>query len=142
MTVLAAALAVAACETEYEEAELGEVPEVAEVEMEPEEIELEEAYPLTAEDLGDRLLVTGTVVGSVLPGGFFVASEGGLVLFVETDHVAIPGEMVSVTGVLEAAETTVFDEWEVDALEGEIEAEWDVIPLYYLDAGSVSSIGA
>lgn len=131
------ALGVAACESEGGEAEMGEVPEVAEVETEAGA--LEEALPLTAEDVGDIMLVTGTVVGTVIPDGFFVATEHGLVLFVETDETVVPGELVSVTGPLQSVEVPVFDEWETDALEGEIEAEWDMLEAYYIDAGSIAT---
>ena len=137
---LVALLGVAGCDTEGGEAETGEVPEAAELEAEPTgEIELEEALPLTAEDVGDRMLITGTVIGSVIPDGFFVATEHGRVLFVASEDVPVPGEVVTVTGTLAAAETLVFEEWEVEALQGEVEAEWEIMRSYYLDGGSVAT---
>ena len=139
---LVAAVGLAGCDTEGEQAEIGEVPEVAEMEpgeAEAGEIALEEALPLTAEDVGDMMLVTGTVIGTVIPNGFFVATEHGEVLFVETTEMAVPGELVSVTGTLEAVEVPVFEEWETEALENEIEAEWQMMRSYYIDAGSVAT---
>lgn len=138
---LIATVAIAGCDTGGGEAEMGEVPEVAEVEEAGDgEIELEEALPLTVEDVGDRMLVTGTVIGTVIPQGFFVATEAGEVLFVEDlDTAPVPGELVTVTGVLQSAEVPVFEEWETEALENEIEAEWQMLRTYYLDAGSVAT---
>ena len=141
MLALVAAVGVTGCESEAGQAEIGEVPEVAEVETQPmePEIELEEALPLTEEDVGDILLITGTVTGAVIPEGFFVATEHGRMLFVESTEMVTPGELVTVTGELQSATTLVFDEWEMEALEGEVEAEWDMLRTYYVEAGSVST---
>ena len=138
---LVAAVGLTGCDTEGGEAEIGEVPEVAEIEgADNGELDLEEALPLTAEDIGDRMLVTGTVIGTVIPDGFFVATEGGEVLFVEAlEPNPIPGELVTVTGVLQSAEIPVFEEWETEALENEIEAEWQMMRTYYLEGGSVAT---
>ncbi len=138
---LIAAVGLTGCDTEGGEAEIGEVPEVAEVEAEPMEgeLELEEALPLTEEDVGDILLVTGTVVGTVIPEGFFVATEHGEVLFVESTEPTVPGEMVTVTGPLQSATTLVFEEWETEALQNEVEAEWQMVRTYYVEGQSVAT---
>ena len=138
---LMAVVGLVGCDTEGGEAEIGEVPEVAEVDAEPTEgaLELEEALPLTEEDVGDMMLVTGTVTGTVIPAGFFVATEHGRVLFVETTEAVTPGEVVTVTGPLQSATTLVFEEWETQALQGEVEAEWDMLRTYYIDGGSVAT---
>ena len=138
---LGVAVALTGCDTEGGEAEIGEVPEVAEVETEPmqAELELEEALPLTEEDVGDIILVTGTVIGTVIPEGFFVATEHGEVLFVESTEPTTPGELVTVTGPLQSATTLVFEEWETEALQGEVEAEWQMLRTFYVDAGSVAT---
>lgn len=137
---LIAAVGIAGCDTEGGEAEIGEVPEVAEMEPEDDGMELEEALPLTAEDIGDRMLVTGTVIGTIIPDGFFVATEHGEVLFVEAlEPNPVPGELVTVTGTLQAAEVPVFEEWETEAFENEIEAEWQMLRTYYLEGGSVAT---
>lgn len=146
LTTVALITAVAAtgCNTETEtaQAELGEVPEVAEVEAEPTpqgELALEEALPLTEEDIGDELLVTGTVTGTVIPDGFFVATEHGRVLFVESAEQVMPGELVTVTGPVRSATVPVFDEWELQALQGEVEAEWELLRTYYIEGQSVAT---
>lgn len=141
---LIAAVGITACNTETEtgQAEFGEVPEVAEIEADPSpagELELEEALPLTAEDIGDELLVTGTVTGTVIPEGFFVATEHGRVLFVESTQVVTPGELVTVTGPVQSATVPVFEEWELQALQGEVEAEWDLLRTYYIEGRSVAT---
>ena len=137
---LVAGVGLTGCDTEGGQAEIGEVPEAAEVEAEPSgEVELEEALPLTAEDVGDRMLITGTVIGTVIPDGFFVATEHGRVLFVESTEAPVPGELVTVTGMLQSAAVPVFEEWEVQALQNEIEAEWDMLRTYYLEGGSIAT---
>ncbi len=60
-------------------------------------------------------------------------------LFVESMEAPLPGEVVTVTGPLASAETLVFDEWETDALEGEVEAEWEILHTYYIEGGSVAT---
>jgi hypothetical protein len=141
---LIAAVGTTGCNTDTEpgQAELGEVPEVAEVDAEPTprgELELEEALPLTEEDIGDELLVTGTVTGTVIPDGFFVATEHGRVLFVESAERVMPGELVTVTGPVRSATVPVFEEWEVQALQGEVEAEWELLRTYYIEGQSVAT---
>jgi hypothetical protein len=139
---LVAAVGVTGCESEGGEAEPGEVPEMAEVEPEDlseGQVEFQEALPLTVEDIGDTMLMTGTVIGTVIPDGFFVATEHGEVLFVAADEAPVPGELVSVTGTLQSAEVPVFEEWETEALENEIEAEWQMLRTYYIEAGAVAT---
>lgn len=143
VVALIATVGLVGCDTEGDEAEMGEVPEVAEVEPEDTdegEVDFQEALPLTVEDVGDVMLVTGTVIGTVLPNeGFFVATEHGEVLFVESAEQVTPGQLVTVTGPLQSAEVPVFDEWEMEALQDEIEAEWEMMRTYYIEAGSVAT---
>ena len=117
LIVAFAATALWACGSD--EAEIDEVPEVAEV-------RLEELYPLSPDDVGKVIMANGTVVGRAVPGGFFLRTEGAQVLFVRTPVPVSPGSVVRVVGPLQQATVAVFDEWEEDALEGEVEAEWDI----------------
>ncbi|MDX1568348.1 MAG: hypothetical protein R3223_11145 [Longimicrobiales bacterium] len=135
MTVLALPF-LGACESETGEAEMEEVPEVAEIEPEVggEEVDLEEAYPLTEEDLGDILLVNGTVIGQPVEDGFFVRTEYDRVIFVQSSADIEPGEIVSVAGVLEAAGTVGYDQWQAGAgLSDDLAADLDLLTVYYLD---------
>ncbi len=43
------------------------------------------------------------------------------------------------TGPLQVATTAVFDGWETDALENEIEAEWELLRTYYVEGSSVAT---
>src|SRR5687768_14570515 len=122
-----------------DDAEPQEVPEVAEVRTSGGQVELKETFPLTPEDVGKLIYATGVVVGKPLPNGFFLRTEGSEVIFVEsTQRDATPilkvGDTVRVTGPLAMATAVMFDEWEEDALESEIEAEWKVQPLWYIRA--------
>lgn len=74
-----------------------------------------------------------------LPNGFFLKTERSQVLFVEHDRPSVvnSGDTVRVVGPLALAATAVFDGWKADALEGEIEAEWKILPLWYLKAAQV-----
>ena len=70
-----------------------------------EEVELDEANLLAEEDLSDILLVSGTLIGQPVKDGFFVRTEYDRVIFVQSSAEVELGEIVSVAGVLEAAET-------------------------------------
>lgn len=133
---LITAMGLSACD---DEAEPDEVPEVGRLEVEPGEIELEEVFPLTPADTGQVVVATGTVVGRPLPNGFFMRTEGAQVLFVVSPAATPvnPGDTVRVAGPLHLATAAVFEGWERDALEGEIQAEWKVQPLYFVEAAAV-----
>ena len=146
----AQAVALTGCD---DEAEIDEVPEVAEVDVDavavpvgPDsvaiaaQIELEETFPLDADDVGKIIVATGTVVGTPLPVGFFLRTEGLQVIFVETTVPVAKGDRVRVVGPLTRATVAVFDGWEHDALEGQVEAEWDVQETWYIPATSVTRI--
>jgi hypothetical protein len=120
-----------------------EVPEVAEVEVDRGEVKLEDKIlPLSAEDIGDVILATGSVVGKPLPNECFLKTERNQVLFVEHAEPSEvrAGDTVRVTGPLAMAATTVFDGWKLDALEGKIEAAWKILPLWYLKAAQVQKM--
>ena len=120
-----------------------EVPEVAEVEVDRGEVNLQDKIlPLSAEDIGDVILATGSVIGKPLPNGFFLKTERNQVLFVEHSEPSEvqEGDTVRVAGPLAMAVTTVFDGWKADAFEGEIEAEWKILPLWYLKAAQVQKM--
>lgn len=135
--MLATAVAIAGCS---DEAEIDEVPEVAEVEVDDGEVRLEEEFPLDAGDIGKIIMATGTVVGSPLPNGFFLLTEAGQVLFVDTTVPVTPADHVRVVGPLGAATIASFDGWKTDALAGQPLAEWDVLETWYIDATSVTEI--
>ena len=151
VTVLLTSVALTACEPDP--AEIDEVPEVAEVATEPvgvavgpegaavvAEIRLEELYPLEEDDVGKVIMATGTVVGQPIPGGFFLRTEGNQVLFVRTTTPVSPGSTVRVVGPLGMATAAVFDEWSVDALEGQIEAAWEIQHQWYVEATGVTPV--
>ena len=151
LSVFLASVLVSACEPDP--AEIDEVPEVAEVEVDPvavtigpegttvvAEVRLEELFPLGTDDVGKVIMATGTVVGRVVPQGFFLRTEGSQVLFVRTTTPVTPGAAVRVVGPLGMATVAVFEDWEVDALEGEIQAEWDIQHRWYVDASSVTPV--
>ena len=136
-----------------DEADIDEVPEVAEVEVEPRavevspegvaveaEVRLEDAFPLTAEDVGDVIVATGTVVGTPLPTGFFLKTEGIEVFLVESTVPVAPGARVRVVGPLGMVTQAVFDEWEVDSFQSEVEAEWDIQHRWFIDATAVTPV--
>jgi hypothetical protein len=113
---------------------------VAEVEVDEGEVRLEDKHlPLSSEDIGDVILATGTVVGTPLPNGFFLKTERSQVLFVEEPQPSEvkSGDTVRVTGPLAMAAVAAFEGWKADALEGEIEAEWQILPLWYVRAAQV-----
>ena len=127
--VLVVAATVAACESD--EPDLADVPEVAEV-------RLEEVLPLTPDDVGKLVVATGFVVGRPLPMGFFLRSEGMEVLFVNTTTPVAAGAAVRVVGRLQRATALTFDEWELEAFEREVELDWDIQELWYIDATAVT----
>lgn len=124
------------------EAEVDEVPETAEIELEEGRLEFEEETVLGPDDIGEDLMATGWVVGLPLPNGFFLRTEDDRVIFVETDESVQPGETVRVMGPLTATEAVVFEGWEADAFDTGFEAEWDVETVLYIDAISVSPTDA
>ena len=132
--VLVVAATVAACESD--EPDLADVPEVAEVEVDPvavavgpegtsvvAEVRLEEVLPLTPDDVGKLVVATGFVVGRPLPMGFFLRSEGMEVLFVNTTTPVAAGAAVRVVGRLQRATALTFDEWELEAFQREVELD-------------------
>lgn len=131
--LLAASLGVAGCG----DAEVDELPEVAEVEAdEMQGLEYDEELVLDAADIGETILATGWVSGLPLDTGFFLRTEGNRLIFVSSEAEVASGDAVRVVGTL--LETTVadFEGWEMDAFEDEIEAEWDFDEAYYIDATS------
>ncbi|MDX1647378.1 MAG: hypothetical protein R3304_09560 [Longimicrobiales bacterium] len=132
-------LGAAGCETEGGQAEMSEIPEVAEIEPQVGEdgVELEEALPLTSEDVGDIIMASGTVVGQPLPHGYFLETEHDLVIFVESSVEVEPGQVISVAGPLGEVAAPVFEEWEVDAFDGEIEAEYEWVRLFFIDDDAI-----
>ena len=114
-------------------------PAMAEVERDDGEIEFERAFPLEAEDLGDTMLISGTVVGKPAPNGFFVRTEGNQVVFVDATDSVTAGQMVRAVGPLRAIDASAFAGWERDWL-GDIDPVWLVVRLHYVDADSVRKI--
>jgi hypothetical protein len=152
IVILSAALLLSACE---DEAEIDEVPEVAEVEAEPGRVEVEpgrvnidlpdveleeESLPFTDDDLGEMIMANGYVVGVPLANGFFLRTEGNHVIFVRSDQPMTGGGAVRVVGPLRKATHAVFDSWEADAFGTELEAEWKLVDIYYIDAVSIEDI--
>lgn len=136
MILLATAVAATGCG----EAEMEEVPETAEVEVEPMEgeTELEEETVLGMDDVGEIIMATGWVTGVPLESGFFLRTEDDRVIFVETEDDVTPGQVVRVVGPLVASRVMMFEEWEADAFEAGFEAEWNVETALYIDAASVT----
>ena len=114
-------------------------PAMAEAERDDGEVEFEYAFPLEAEDIGDRMLVSGTVVGKPGPNGFFVRTEANRVVFVDAADSVTTGQMVRAVGPLRAVDASAFAGWERDWL-GDIDPVWFVVRLHYVDADSVRSI--
>ncbi|HET7321634.1 MAG TPA: hypothetical protein VFI96_03995 [Longimicrobiaceae bacterium] len=134
------AFAVTACD-EPQEAEVAP-PEVAEVDVEPAEVpphDFEKAFPITDDDVGDIMLVTGTVVGEPGPAGFFVRAEGNRVVFVKSAEPVTLGQSVRAIGPVQAADVTVFEGWEHDFL-GDVDPEWEMVQLFYVAANSVTPL--
>ncbi|HEV2076094.1 MAG TPA: hypothetical protein VGR10_07620 [Thermoleophilaceae bacterium] len=113
-------------------------PAPAAVAVVPAEVQFERALPITAEDVGDLMLASGTVVGKPGPNGFFLRTAGDNVVFVQSAVPVTAGQQVNVAGPLEAAEVALFDGWERDLL-GNLEADWDLLRLYYIRASSVAA---
>ncbi|HEU4452098.1 MAG TPA: hypothetical protein VFR81_03525 [Longimicrobium sp.] len=144
LVLLLAAGGLAAC---GDEAEVDEVPEVAEVKVDSGpggvvEVKLEEEYPLGPEDVGKLIYATGTVVGTVVPAGFFLKTEANQVIFVATAQPVNPplGDAVRVVGPLRASTAAIFEGWKTDALEGEVEAEWQLVTTYFIEAAAVTDV--
>ena len=114
-------------------------PAMAEVERDDGELEFEHAFPLEAEDIGDTMLVSGTVVGKPGPNGFFVRTEANRVVFVDAADSVVAGDMVRAVGPLRAIDASAFAGWERDWL-GDIDPVWLVVRLHYVDADSVRKI--
>lgn len=95
------------------------------------------AFPMTAEDVGDLMLVSGMVIGKPGPAGFFVRTEGNRVSFIESTDSVTVGQRVRVIGPLQVAEMPVFDGWEREFLGG-VEPDWDLLRLYYVRANAVT----
>lgn len=136
--LLLGVLALGGCEAEREE-----VPEIAEIEAEPDEVgvELDEELLLGPDDVGETFMVNGWVSGTPLVGdGFFLLTEGNRQIFVRTPATAEAGAPVRVTGTLAVAEAAVFEGWEREVFEGELEAEWDVERGYFLDAATLEPL--
>jgi hypothetical protein len=103
------------------------------------EVEIESALPLDKDDVGDKVIVTGTVVGRVTPVGFFVrTTPENLVFFVRGAQQPVEsGQQVRVLGTVAQAEVAVFQGWEKELLGRELKAEWKLERLYYIDAMAV-----
>jgi hypothetical protein len=152
IVILSAALLLSACE---DEAEIDEVPEVAEVEVEPGRVEVEpgrvvidvpdvefeeESLPFSDDDLGEMIMANGYVVGVPLANGFFLRTEGNHVIFVKSTQPVAPGDGVRVVGPVRKTTHAIFDAWETEALGTELVAEWKLTDIYYIDAVSVEDI--
>ena len=142
-TSLALLAGTAGCEAERAEAEIGEVPEIGELEPQVDEdgVELDEALPLTREEVGDIILATGAVLGEPLADGFFLETEYDQIIFVASDLEPRPGEIVNVSGPLVEASGAAFDRWEAAAFEDELEAEYQWVRLFYIDDDGLPSPG-
>ena len=116
------------------------VPEVAEVRAEGGEVRLEDALPLTDDDIGRVIVATGEVVGTPLPVGFFMVLPTMDVIFVETAEQVQSGERVRVMGALDKATAAVFNGWRVDALENHILEEWTITDLWFIEATSITRV--
>lgn len=117
-----------------------EVREPATAETEPQlvvpgAVELEKALPITAEDVGDVILVSGTAIGKPAISGFFLQTAGNRVLFVESNQAVTVGQRVRAAGPLRVADKTIFKAWERDILAGS--GAEKLIQLFYIDADSV-----
>lgn len=138
MTALALAtvFGLAACG----DAEMDEVPETAEVEVEEGlgQLELDEELVLGPDDIGETLMATGWVSGAPLPNGFFLRTEDDRVIFVSSTEEVASGDVVRVVGPLVSAQVAAFEGWESDAFEAGFEAEWDVETVAYIDATTVT----
>ena len=102
----------------------------------PEGLELARAYPIDAEDVGSVLRARGTVVGKPQLDGFFLQTEDGRVLFIESPQPVTVGQQVQAVGQLRIADLAIFKAWERDIL-GDTDAT-RLIQLFYLDATSVT----
>jgi hypothetical protein len=135
------------------EADPNKVPEVAEVKVEPGkievtpdeikikpgDIELERTFPLGKDDLGKTIYATGTVLGQVLPIGFFFKTKGDEVLFVRTANANVAlGDTVQVLGPLQMVEAPMFEGWKVSALGRKVEAGWKMEDMWVIDARAVA----
>ena len=136
-TLVLIAFAALACEERAED----EIrpPDIAEVEVEPGEVEFEAAFPLEPDDIGDVMLATGTVVGVPGPHGFFLKGEGAELIFVEVDSAVFAGQRVRAVGPLAAADAAVFVGWEADLL-SDPDPLWAVVRGYYIDATRVEPL--
>ena len=101
-------------------------------------VQLQDLFPLAPDDVGKIVVATGTVVGVVIPAGFFLRTDGGHVLFVQTAVPVAPGATVQVVGPLQKATVAVFDGWKTNALGGKIQPDWDLEDLWYVDATAVT----
>ena len=130
-------LSLPACEPQEEEVL---PPEIAEIEHEADgDVEFEQAFPLTVDDIGDTMLVSGTVVGTPGPAGFFVRTEGNRVVFVRAHASVSAGERVEVKGPLRAIDEAGFAGWERDLL-GDVDPVWLVARLYFVEARTVTPL--
>lgn len=129
-----------------DEPEVDKVPEVAAVNVDADksgvEVKLEDVNPLGPEDAGKVIYATGFVVGKVVPGGFFLKTEGDQVIFVATAQpVNLPlGKAVRVVGPLRTATAAVFEGWKTDALEGKVEAQWKLETTFYIEATAIGDV--
>jgi len=142
LVLLFAAGGLAACK---HEAEADKAPAVAQVTADTApggvvEVRLEDASPLGPADVGKVLYATGTVVGKVLPAGFFLKTEGNQVIFVVTPPgVDAPlGHTLRAVGPLRASTAAIFEGWNTDALAGKVEAQWQLVTTYYIEATAVA----
>lgn len=138
--LVAAAIGMGGCG----EAEMEEVPETAEVEAEPleGELELDEELVLGLDDVGETIMATGWVIGAPVANGFFLRTEANRAIFVASDAQVSIGQAVRVTGPLVATDVAVFEGWEAEAFGTELEPEWDMETALFIDAISVTPIGA
>jgi hypothetical protein len=154
---LLVAASLSACE---EEVNPEAVPEVAEVAVEPGRVEVgpgrvvidlpetrlrDAELPFSDDDQGKMILANGFLVGERLPDGFFLRTEDDNVLFVETTDVETavptePGDGVRVVGPLRKATQLVFQGWKTDALGDELQGEFDLVDIWYVDAAAVMDV--
>lgn len=114
-------------------------PGEATVMTEAAEVEFEKAFPVTSEDIGDLMLVSGSVVGRPGSAEFFVRTEGNRVAFIQSNQAVSLGQRVEVVGSAQAADVAVFEGWEHEFL-GDLEPGWNVLRIYYVRANAVAAL--
>jgi hypothetical protein len=137
---LAASVAFTGCEIPEEDAE--DLPEISEVERDPETgaRELQKELMLGPEDEGETIIATGWVEGRPLENGFFLRTEYDRVVFIESEQDVGSGDAVRVEGLVKRTEAESFNQWEREALGEDLDPDWEFWRGIYLDAHEVGQI--